>query len=259
MGNFKGNFYSASLKMTTQINVIFPERSNDVDPIIEGQPRVLVLLHGLSGNHDEWPRFSKIEYYAKKYNFVIIMPEVQRSFYCNTTYGMNYYDYVADELLKICAKWFRISTDRENTFIAGESMGGYGAVKIGLTRPESFAGIASLSGVLDYESFAEMIRANEWPDMSGKELDVLHDEETPLKLGVKQAKDPQRPKLIQLIGTEDFLYEGNQRFRKALNEAGYGHEYREGPGDHAWPYWDKAIQYAFMYFLGLDMNKTEIY
>ena len=90
MGNFKGNFYSKTLKMTTQINVIFPERSNDVDPVVEAEPRVLLLLHGLSGNCDEWLRFSKIEYYAKKYNFVIILPEVQRSFYCNTSYGQNY-------------------------------------------------------------------------------------------------------------------------------------------------------------------------
>ena len=259
MGNFKGNFYSSALKMTTQINVIFPERSNDVDPVVEGEPRVLLLLHGLSGNCDEWLRFSKIEYYAKKYNFVIILPEVQRSFYCNTSYGQNYFDYVADELLEICNSWFRINCEKENVFIAGESMGGYGAVRIGLSRPDKFAGIASLSGVLDYESFVKMIREESWPDMSASEIDILDDKDTPIELGIKLASDKNRPKLIQLCGKEDFLYEGNQKFRKALDEAGYGHLYKEGPGDHEWPYWDKAIQYAFMYFLGLDMNKTEIY
>jgi S-formylglutathione hydrolase FrmB len=259
MGNFKGNFYSTALKMTTQINVIFPERSNDVDPVIEGEPRVLLLLHGLSGNHDEWLRFSKIEYYAKKYNFVIILPEVQRSFYSNTSYGVNYFDYVADELLEICGKWFRINTERDNVFIAGESMGGYGAVRIGLSRPDKFAGIASLSGVLDYESFTAMIRENSWPDMKANEIDVLDDKDTPIELGVRLAHDKNRPKLIQLCGTEDFLYKGNQKFRKALDEAGYGHMYKEGPGDHEWPYWDKAIQYAFMYFLDLDMKSTPIY
>ena len=81
MGLFTGNFYSKNLRMTTQINVIFPDVSNDVTPLYEGTPKVLYLLHGLSGNSDEWTRFSKIEYYAKKYNFIIIMPEVQRSFY----------------------------------------------------------------------------------------------------------------------------------------------------------------------------------
>ena len=66
MGLFTGNFYSKNLRMTTQINVIFPDVSNDVTPLYEGTPKVLYLLHGLSGNSDEWTRFSKIEYYAKK-------------------------------------------------------------------------------------------------------------------------------------------------------------------------------------------------
>lgn len=65
MGLFTGNFYSKNLRMTTQINVIFPDVSNDVTPLYEGTPKVLYLLHGLSGNSDEWTRFSKIEYYAK--------------------------------------------------------------------------------------------------------------------------------------------------------------------------------------------------
>ena len=60
MGLFTGNFYSKNLRMTTQINVIFPDVSNDVTPLYEGTPKVLYLLHGLSGNSDEWTRFSKI-------------------------------------------------------------------------------------------------------------------------------------------------------------------------------------------------------
>lgn len=98
MGLFQGSFYAESLKLTTRIQIILPELSNDVTPIFSGTPKVLYLLHGLGGNCEEWPRFSKIEYYAKKYDFIIIMPEVQRSFYCDTSYGHNYFTYVADEL-----------------------------------------------------------------------------------------------------------------------------------------------------------------
>jgi S-formylglutathione hydrolase FrmB len=102
MGIFSGNFYSESLAMTTRIQVIFPDLSNDVTPVITGTPRVLYLLHGLGGDCEEWTRFSKIEYYAKKYNFIIILPEVQRSFYCDTSYGPRYFTYIADELPEIC-------------------------------------------------------------------------------------------------------------------------------------------------------------
>ena len=259
MGIFKGTIYSSSLKMNTSLNIILPDHSNDVDPLYDDEPKVLYLLHGLSGNEDEWIRFSKIEYYAKKYNFIIVMPRVDRSFYCNTTYKINYFDYIADELPQIIAKWFKISTSRENTYISGESMGGYGAVKIGLSRPEKYAGIGALSGVLDYESFAQLIRKEEWPDMAKEELDVLYDEDAPMKLLDKVVSLKEKPKLIQLCGTEDFLYENNQTFRKHLEDINYEHIYREGPGDHAWPYWDKAIQYVFMYFRDLDLDNTEIY
>ena len=187
------------------------------------------------------------------------MPRVDRSFYCNTTYKLNYFDYLADELPQIIGKWFRINTARENTFISGESMGGYGAVKIGLSRPEKYAGIGALSGVLDYESFAKMIREQSWPDMEKEELDDLYDQDSPIKLAEKAVSLKQKPKLIQLCGTEDFLYENNRTFRRHLEKIGYEHTYREGPGEHAWPYWDKAVQYVFMFFRELDPDNTLIY
>ena len=173
MGLFQGNFYAESLNMTTRIQVIFPDLSNDVTPLSVGTPKVLYLLHGLGGNCEEWTRFSKIEYYAKKFNFIIIMPEVQRSFYCDTTYGCNCFTYVADELPSICNRWFRIDAARENTFIAGESMGGYGAVKVGLSRPERYQAIAALSGVLDYAAVCQKIICGEWNEMTRQELEGI--------------------------------------------------------------------------------------
>ena len=227
MGLFTGNFYSKNLRMTTQINVIFPDVSNDVTPLYEGTPKVLYLLHGLSGNSDEWTRFSKIEYYAKKYNFIIIMPEVQRSFYTTGKVGIDYFHYVADELPAICGKWFHLDQRRE---------------------------------------FTEMVLAGNWEDMSPQEIQSFHGEagkpeewENPLFLVEKLAKDENRPRLIQFCGTEDFLYEINQKFRKVAESNGYGHVYMEGPGDHEWPYWDKMIQRAIQFFLNLDLQTTKLY
>lgn len=79
-----------------------------------------------------------------------------------------------------------------------------------------------------------------------------------ISLVCRQAGNPQRPRLIQLCGTSDFLYEDNQTFRRAAEKAGYGHMYLEAPGDHEWPYWDKAIQYAFQFFRNMDMKTTPI-
>lgn len=194
------------------------------------------------------------------------MPEVQRSFYCDSISGPRYFTYIADELPKICEKWFRFDSSRTNTFIAGESMGGYGAVKVGLSRPERFSGIASLSGVLNYPRLARQVMSGQWPDLLPQALRALHGaaglpsgDEDVISLACQQAGNPQRPRLIQLCGTSDFLYEDNQAFRRAAEAAGYGHMYLETPGDREWPYWDKAIQYAFQFFRNMDMKTTPIY
>lgn len=266
MGRFEGDFYSEKLGFTTRLDVIFPDESNDVTPVQFGVPRVLYLLHGLSGSSGEWTRFSKIEYYAKKYNFIIIMPEVQRSFYCDVPGGPAYFSYVTQELPGICEKWFRLDSRRENTYIAGESMGGYGAFKAALRRPERYTAAASLSGVLDYRLLCCRVLNGEWPDVSSDELYALHGptglpgaENDLLELVGRAAEKPDRTRLIQLCGTEDFLYEANQNFRRAAAEAGCDLTWREAPGDHEWPYWDKAVQHAFQFFCGLDMDATPIY
>lgn len=266
MGHFEGNFYSERLGFTTRLNVIFPEISNDVTPVRFGEPKVLYLLHGLAGSSGEWTRFSKIEYYAKKYNFIMIMPEVQRSFYCDIPGGPAYFTYVTEELPAICARWFRLSNARENTYIAGESMGGYGAFKAALRHPERYSAAASLSGVLDYRTLCGQVLRGEWSDMRPEELRTLHGpqglpgkEDDLFTLLARTAACPTRPDLIQLCGTEDFLYEGNQKFRQAAGQAGYELTYREAPGDHEWPYWDKAVQHALQFFCGLDLETTPIY
>jgi len=260
MGSFSGNFYSEELKTTTRINLILPDASNDVTPLLGGTPKLLFLLHGLGGNCDEWLRFSKIEYYAKKFNLIVVMPEAQRSFYCDYPTAPRYFHYVADELPQLCAQWFALRRPREDCMIAGESMGGYGALKIGLRRPERFGTIAALSGVLDFRRFVDEARAGMLPEIEPGEFDALYptgelpEEDDPIALVRRAAAQADRPRLIQLCGTEDFLYEHNRRFRLAAEEAGYGHCYSEGPGEHAWPYWDRAIQTALRFFLGLETD-----
>lgn len=266
MGMFTGDFYAESLRMTTQLKVIFPDCSNDVTPVIGGTPCVLYLLHGLAANAGEWTRFSKIEYYAKKYNLIVIMPEVQRSFYIDAAYGPKYFSYVSEELPRICNTWFHLPDGREKTFIAGESMGGYGAVKCALRCPERFGAAASLSGVLDFARIVHDVMLGRWTDVEPCELKALlgnegsvSEEDDVLALVRKTAEDKKRPRLFQTCGTEDFLYTHNLTFRDTARTAGYGHTYMECPGDHEWPFWDKAIQYAIQFFYGLDRATTPIY
>ena len=266
MSVFRGDIYSESLAMTTGLTIIFPDVSNDVTKEIYTDPKVLYLLHGLSANSGEWTRFSKIEYYAKKYNFIVIMPEVNRSFYTDMYFGPKYFTYIADELPVICRTWFNIPEQREQTFIAGESMGGYGAVKTGMSRIKNFAGIASLSGVLDIRSFIEDVKSSTFTEVNPIELTALFgpagtcsDTDDAILLASKAAKLVNRPRLIQICGTEDFLYSQNIVFKNTLEKIGYGHTYMEWPGEHAWPFWDDAIQRVLQFFCGLDLKTTPLY
>ncbi|MDP4109556.1 MAG: alpha/beta hydrolase family protein [Bacillota bacterium] len=266
MARFRGDIYSESIGAATQLNIILPEASEDVTPIISGEPGIMYLLHGLGANASEWTRFSKIEYYAKKYNFIVVMPEVQRSFYTDAAYGPKYFTYIADELPQIMDTWFKIPSKREKTFICGESMGGYGAVKVGLSRPERFGGIGALSGALDFKRLIKDIMDNKDELMGQMEMKGLLGEKTSLpddqdaiELVKKAAKNPDRPKLIQLCGTEDFLYGDNLRFRDEADASGYGHVYMEWPGEHSWVFWDVAVQRVFQYFCGLDHENGPIF
>lgn len=88
------------------------------------------------------------------------MPSAQLSFYSNMASGGCYLDFIAEELPKTMREFFHFSDKRENNFVAGSSMGGYGAFKLALTKPEQYAAAASLSGSLDLATMAQQMSAN---------------------------------------------------------------------------------------------------
>ena len=127
------NYYSESLRRRVTVNVLLPEIDKKADGV--GAPdcesyKTLYLFHGLTGNRSDWIRKSSIERYAEKYKIAVVMPEVGRSWYTDTAYGENNFTFVTEELPKVCRSYFKgMSSKREDNFVAGLSMGGYGAVK----------------------------------------------------------------------------------------------------------------------------------
>ena len=124
MALFAGSLYAESLGMNTGVTVSLPGERRDRT----GDMPVLYLLHGLSDDHTSWVRRTDIDRYAEEWGVAVIMPEVQRSFYCDMTNGPRYFTYIVDELPALCQRLFRVSARREDNFVAGLSMGGYGAM-----------------------------------------------------------------------------------------------------------------------------------
>ena len=77
---------------------------------------------------------------------MVVMPSVYNSAYTDMKYGLDYFSYLTEELTDFVERNFPAATKRENRFIAGMSMGGYGAYKWGLTCPEKFAAIGGVAG-----------------------------------------------------------------------------------------------------------------
>lgn len=233
------NFFSDTLQLCTAMNVILPQ------PVRRRYP-VLYLLHGLSDDHTIWCRRTSIERYADALGLAVVMPAVHRSFYTDMATGQRYWTFVSQELPELVNGFFPLSPRREDTFVAGLSMGGYGAFKLALSQPERFAAAASLSGALD-QAWEVMNMEPEWrrewanmfgdlDKLAGSPQDLLH-----LAQQVSLSTGP-KPRLYQWCGTADFLYEQNTRFRDHARSLGLDLTYEEGPGDHEWSYWDQQIQ-----------------
>lgn len=252
------NYYSKALAKRVTVNVLLPEINKKEEGVGIGNNReykTLYLFHGLTQNRTDWMRRSSIERYAERYRIAVIMPEVDRSWYTDTAYGANYFTFVSEELPGVCRGYFRgMSDKREDNFVAGLSMGGYGALKVALTCPEKFGGCASLSGALDITRKNRPFNLSEWRAIFDFNM------ESPLELeGSKHdlyalvrknyEAGEKFPKMYIWCGTEDSpaLFKNSQDFHKLLDELNIDHFYQESQGDHSWKWWDLHVQDALRF------------
>src|SRR5512134_2529005 len=154
-------FFSETLGLMSTMHVLLPQRTMaDTQRKRTPKFRTLYLLHGHSDDHTAWQRWTSIERYAEEVNLAVVMPAVHLSFYNDMAHGGKYWQFISEEVPTLVRESFSLSSRREDNFVAGLSMGGYGAFKLALTYPERFAAAASLSGALDIR---EVVRAHNDP------------------------------------------------------------------------------------------------
>ena len=245
------HFFSEALGMQTEAYVVMPQRKTAGQIGVDTQSsnekyKCLYLLHGLSDDHTIWMRRTSIERYADKYGICVVMPCAHRSFYCNMSCGLKYYEYVSDELPRTMCEFFNVSDKREDNFVAGLSMGGYGALKLALREPHRFCAAAALSAATDIKHAG---KANLMGTIFGNSCPIP-DEDDLFYLADRCAQSTDKPRIFMAIGTEDFLYDENIRFCDKLSSLGYEPKYLEEHGTHNWEFWDKHIQGALEWMFG---------
>ena len=253
------NFYSRTLQSSTAINVILPTPdSNDIfgsgdmaffAPGVRFQ--TLYLFHGAYGDYSDWMRNTSIERYAQERRIAVIMPSVGNSFYQDMYLGDAFLTFVSEELPQFVQTAFPLSAAREDNFTAGLSMGGYGALKVALSKPEAYSAAASLSGAVDLVSLAKdnAITSSGHPfafERIFQDHQQLENTDADLFRLIQRNRAENRPciKLFISCGTEDFLYPLHQNAKKALITLSADAHFEEHPGAHNWQYWDNHIQRA---------------
>ena len=239
------DFVSDVLEVGASMNVVWPQATEHQVGVSGGRdtaggPPLLYLLHGRSDDHTAWVRNTSLERYAVAAGVAVVMPAVRRSFYTDERHGDRFWTFLTEELPAVVGSMFRVSQRREDTFVAGLSMGGYGALKWALREPDRFAAVASMSGALDVvELIGDPRRRAELVDR------VFGPSPAPDEdlFSLLEAADPARlPRMHLSCGTEDELVDQSRRFAERARALGADVTTDFRTGEHEWGFWDAEIQ-----------------
>jgi len=235
--------YSAVMKKNLKTVIVTPSR---YDPG-KNYP-VVYLLHGYSGNHADWISKAKgFEKAADTYDMIIVCPD--------GGYGSWYWDspvdpqsqfetYVSKELVSFIDSKYKTIKDRKGRAITGLSMGGHGALYLGIKHQDVFGAAGSMSGGVDIRPFP-----NNW-DMAkklGKYAEQPKRWEENTVMNMLHLLTPNSLAIMIDCGVDDFFFGVNEKLHQELVYRNIPHDYLVRPGAHNWPYWTNAVQYQLLF------------
>jgi S-formylglutathione hydrolase FrmB len=263
MALYQAEYYSKALAKTANFYIVLP---NDVGSGIiaenecyQREMKTLYLLHGYSSSYRDWLLDSSVRELAVKYNLAIVMPAGDNSFYLDGKgTGKAYGRYIGKELVEYIRKTFGLSAKKEDTYIGGYSMGGFGALHTGLMYPDNFGKIMALSsaliiheiknkkadfnnGIADYDYYYSVFG----------DLDKLENSMNNPEFVIRKLKEEGKeiPPIYMACGTEDFLLHNNREFYSFLKKEDIEVQYVEDYGVHDWKFWNRYLEPAIQWLL----------
>lgn len=244
-------FRPESLKKCVSVKVVIPDPKR-LDTSLD-KYKVVYALHGVGENSSSFLYKSNIVRYVENRNIILVIPDGDRSMYQDDYLGQKYLTFITEELPQYLYKVFKISTSKNDTWIMGFSMGGYGAVRVALLNSDKYKGFASFSGLLDLRPLAVSRRAemeSDFPFFKSALEDMDNTPLNPCNLINEKTKE-----LIGYIssGTNDDLLICNKLFEKEakLKCMPWLFSYKEGYG-HSWEFWDKEFICFFDYIEAIN-------
>lgn len=238
---------------TVTVNVLLPTDNTALPEEPESTPyKTLYLLHGILGNYTDWINGTNIQRWSDEKNIAVVMPSGENMFYLDQEKSHAMYgEFIGEELVNMTRKMFPLSDRREDTFIAGLSMGGYGALRNGLKYHQTFGYIGALSSALIIDDLEK--RTDKHPlfmetrsyaeAVFGDLHKVKESDKNPEWLALKLKEEGKElPKIYMACGIDDSLMEANKKFYNTLKSAGIDIVFEEGSGSHEWDFWNKYIK-----------------
>lgn len=258
------NFKSEILNKSTSISIALPE--NDV--LSNKNLSILYLLHGLGDDDTKWLRRTALERMIKKLPIIVIMPDCDKSFYTNMETGDNYWDYLTIELFELVENLFNVSQTKDNTFVAGNSMGGFGTLKYVLNYPDRFKSAYAFSATTNLFDFFGKDEKKKYEDLdpivneSQKnkvfrgtfgDFNLIKKSENDIIFKLNELSDSNRlPRIVVYCGKDDPLLDMNKEFVEVLQASFVEHSFIEIDGGHDWNVWQIAIDTAINDILSIQ-------
>lgn len=243
------DFHSKTLKRPVELELLLPQSS--------APDRVLFLLHGAKGNRMTWLMKSQIEYFAADKNICVVMPDGMNSFYVNTHNSYQFMDYICEELPALLKRMYFLPEDKNCWMIAGNDMGGYGALRCGIQAKDLFGYIASFSGVLDVVKYYEHYDFADTENVFGKKEAFPISDNNLYKLYENNYYNIDA-NILLTCGTEDNILEDNQTFYDFLQNTILSPRdlvFLTKRSGHDWCFWNDSLKCALEWFCGNDNYK----
>ena len=271
MAFFECEYYSFATMSHRSFTAVIPLDPPPEGPAIPsytaGPYPTVYLLHGYSGSRNDYLTMSGIALWAAQHRCAVIMPDGGNHFYVDVdALGENYSRFIGEELVDVTRRMFNLSHRREDTVLAGLSMGGFGAILNGMLYPDVFGSVISMSAALIVEDILSgRIEKEHLPGVPLRYYETIFGPRDQLE---KSCKNPvyaaeqalargRAPRLFLSCGTEDFLWRNNLSFHEELEKMGYEHTFWTAPGVHDFDFWNRALPRGLDWCFGAPGQKND--